>query len=195
MPKLEYSSLFVVSVIVSAAGGLALGGLTHGPAEPQNSALKWSNEITVYKNGDKIDRFHNTLTDQGKQYIAGKLFNATPSAAKHTSNNFTYISLGNGTDVTSGDSILDSEITCCGLSRAKASSVSYDENNGVYTLKNQFTADLGSGDPSSIKVNTTGLNFESGNTNTLVSGGSFTSATLKEGDKITVTHEITISGQ
>lgn len=49
---------------------------------------------------------------------------------------------------------------------------------------------------SSIKVNTTGLNYKPGSeTNSLVSGGDFTSARLNDGDKITVTHEITISGQ
>jgi hypothetical protein len=180
-----------LSLMIAIGIGLSAASLDASETSP-SSGLEWENEITIEKNGDRLDRIHNLLTDQGKKYIAGKLFNTSTTNALHTSSNFTYISLGNGSDVQADDVRLDSELTQFGLSRAEATGIN-SGSVGTYTLKKKFTANLGTGDPSSLKVNTTGLNFgESGDK--LISGGAFTSATLKDGDQITVTHEITISG-
>lgn len=159
--------------------------------EQANDSVSWQNEITVEKNDRVIDQFYNELTNQGKVYIAGKLFGNTSSNANSTNQNFTYISVGNGAAVSPTDSILDEEFTSYNLSRSQASSVT-SSTVGTYTLEKQFTADLSSG-PNDITVNTTGLNYNvSGNS--LISGGNFTEATLTDGDQLTVTHEITISG-
>lgn len=188
----DKAPFLAISLMIAAGVGFSAGNLGNS-GNSMDSGLEWSNQITVEKNGEQIDQFHNMLTDQGKQYIAGKLFNTSASDALYTSNNFTYISLGNGSDVQSGDVKLDSEISDFGLSRSKASTVSSTAVD-TYKLEKKFTADLSqSGDPSSIKVNTTGLNFGASG-DKLVSGGAFTSANLKDGDQITVTHEIEISG-
>lgn len=190
--KVNTTPVLAFSLVIAASVGFSAGNLGNS-ANSMDSGLEWDNTITVQKNGEQIDQFHNTLAKQGKKYIAGKLFNNTASNALYTSNNFTYISLGNGTDVVSSDTILDSEISKFSLSRAKASTIG-SSGVGTYTLEKTFTADLSqTGDPSSIKVNTTGLNYGlSGNK--LISGGNFTSANLKGGDQLTVTHKITISG-
>ncbi len=183
--------VLALTLVIAAGVGFSAGNLGNS-GNGMDSGVEWSNQITVEKNGEQIDQFHNKLTDQGKQYIGGKLFNTSAPDALHTSNNFTYISLGNGSDVGSEDVKLDSEISDFGLSRSKASTV---DSDGVdtYILEKKFTASLGNSDPSSIKVNTTGLNFGATG-DKLISGGSFDFANLKDGDQITVTHEITISG-
>jgi len=188
----DKAPFLAVSLMIAAGVGFSAGNLGSS-GNGMDSGLEWKNQITVEKNGEQIDQFHNMLTDQGKQYIAGKLFNTSASDALYTSNNFTYISLGNGKDVGADNVTLDSEISDYGLSRAKASSVSSTAVD-TYKIEKKFTADLGqSGDPSSVKVNTTGLNFGASG-DKLVSGDAFKSANLKDGDQITVTHEITISG-
>lgn len=188
----KQTSLLAFSLVIAAGVGFSAGNL--GPSgNSMDSGLEWENQITVEKNGEQVDQFYNELTDQGKQYIAGKLFNNSASDALYTSNNFTYISLGNGADVAAEDEILDSEISDYGLSRAEASGVSSDAVD-TYEIEKTFTADLSQdGDPSDVKVNTTGLNYGSSG-DKLISGGAFTSATLKDGDEITVTHTVTISG-
>lgn len=193
------SSLVAFSLVIAAGVGFSVGNL--GPSgNSMDSGLEWDNQITVYKNGEKIDQFHNTLTNQGKKHIAGKLFNTSANNAEYTSNNFTYIALGNGSDVAAGDTQLDKEITDYGLSDAKASSIDFTGDTSgsdettysfKYSLEKSFTANQGGGAPS-IKVNTTGLKYGD-SANTLISGGTFSSANLNDGDQITVTHEITIS--
>ena len=182
-------SFFLSLALVAAVGAGFTAGNLGNSGDSMDSGLEWQNQITIEKNSEQVDRFYNTLTDQGKKYIAGKLFNSSANNALHTSNNFTYIALGNGSDVETEHSVLKSEIKDYGLSRAKAATIS-SGSLGTYKLEKKFTADLSSG-PDNIIINTTGLNYESTG-ETLISGGNFTSATLKDGDEITVTHEITI---
>ena len=191
-------------------------------SEPSSSVLSWDNEITVYKNGDQVDQIHNTLTEQGRQVIAGKLFNDTSSTAdasaggefKYVGNqNVTFIALANATNPTQtgdlsffdgvepGDTALDTEIgravatDAFNLSRNTTTQISSQTAAGVsYQLEKSYTySGNGFSDtPPAIRVNGTGLYFD-GSTDSLVSGGGFTGATLKPGDTITVTHDITIS--
>ena len=190
-------------------------------SEPSSSVLSWDNEITVYKNGDQVDQIHNTLTDQGRQVIAGKLFNDTSSTAeppggefKYVGNqNVTFIALANATNpsqtgdasffdgVEPGDTVLDTEIgrsvalKAFNLSRNTTTQISSQTAAGVsYQLEKSYTYSGNgfAGTPPAIRVNGTGLYFD-GEDQSLVSGGGFTGATLKPGDTITVTHDITIS--
>lgn len=204
-----------LSIAVVAAGA----GMTMAPSgnSAQDSALEWDNTITVEKNGVQIARFHNNLTDQGKNYIAGELFGGGVNDAKTSSNNFSYISVGVAyqenmiNDSSSEPSkFVPNEYTEYNLTRKKADEKSY--SGSTYTLKANFQANLtdeytlDSGDnPQDVTVNVTGLNYgnhsrtgdplsNSHENATLVSGGAFNSpATLSDGDKLTVTHEITIS--
>ncbi|MFB6158495.1 MAG: hypothetical protein ABEJ95_02425 [Candidatus Nanohalobium sp.] len=194
--EVNHAPVLALTLVIAAGVGFSAGNLGNS-GNGMDSGLEWSNQITIYKNGEQIDQFHNTLTNQGEDYIAGKLFNETANT-KNTTKNFAWIALGNGTGVNPSFTQLgggSGEIHTANLSRALADTYSY--SNPAYTLKKTFTANLGSGNPSSIKVNTTGLYFASYSTDqtSLISGGNFTSATLKDGDKITVTQKITIRGK
>lgn len=178
------SSFAILGVLLALVG-------TGGLPSDNRQGLSWTNQITVEKNGDKVDTIYNELTDQGKVYIAGKLFGNASSNANFTAKNFTYISVGDGSTVAAGDTRLDDEYTNYNLSRSQAASVT-SSAIGTYTLQKQFVVDLSSG-PSELTVNTTGLNYDSSG-DTLISGGNFTEATLTDGDKLTVSHEVTISG-
>lgn len=151
------------------------------------SSVQWKNEITVEKNGQEIAEFTNTLTDQGKNYIRSQLSDVGTDPGNESAN-ITYISVGNGSTVQTGDTVLDKEVTCCGLERTSGSVTTFSA--GEFQVKNTFTASADVG-----TVNTTGLNYDGSNgANTLVSGGSFSAdANLLTDDQLTVTHNITIS--
>lgn len=197
LKRINQRPVLVIAVAVAAGVGFSAGNLG-GSNNGMDSGLEWSNQITVEKNGERIDQFHNELTEQGKNYIAGELFGDGPTDAEKSSNLFEYISLGNTTDggVQPSEDVLDNEYTDYNLTRRKASTKEYNSNTDTYTLEKKFLANLSdTDDPSEIDVNMTGLNYNNTNAaNTLISGGNFTTATLTSGDKLTVTHKITISG-
>jgi hypothetical protein len=200
--KPEFAAVLFAAVTIAAAP-TAMQSFQNGLSE-DTSSLKWDNEITVYKNGDQVDQIHNTLTDQGKKVIAGLLFDDTLESGSdvipqnHT-RNITFIALANGTGpkdaftgVEENDKSLDNEIdrdapfSSFNLSRNESGSITTNPP-GTYKLKKSFTSNTAK----HIVVNGTGLYFNSTGPS-LVSGGAFTGATLKQGDTITVTHEITI---
>lgn len=206
----EYLALFSVAVIVAGVG------ITTAPSgnSPQDSDLEWDNTITIEKNGVQIAQFHNNLTDQGKNYIAGELFGDGPTDAKTSTNNFEFISLGvaySEENVIIGNTEhVPNEYVQYNLTRKKANTKSY--SSGTYTLEKEFTANFSSehnyidsapAEGEKVPINVTGLNYGNNDpgtprvsgdaeNQTLVSGGTFNSAGLMDGDKLTVTHEITI---
>lgn len=183
----NYMALFAASALVFS-GAVAVSGdvLESSLSSESGDDLQWRNEITVEKNGEEVAQFTNTLTDQGKNWIRSQI--STKDDIGSDSDELQYISVGNGSTVESGDTVLDKEIQCCGLERTSGSLTTYSA--GEFAVENTFTAtaDVGT-------VNTTGLN--SGGTNggnTLVSGGAFSAdANLLTDDQLTVTHNITIS--
>lgn len=195
LEEVNQAPVLALTLVIAVGVGFSAGNLGDS-GNGMDSGLEWKNQITVEKNGEQIDQFYNTLTTQGENYIGEKLFRSTDSQTNYTSNNFTYISLGNQSDVAKDDQKLDGEIDDFNLSRSKASSITKTDS-GEYKLEKKFIANLtvegnNPDPPPSIKVNTTGLNFgESGDK--LISGGKFSEAKLTDGDKITVTHEITVS--
>jgi hypothetical protein len=194
--EVNQTPVLALTLVIAAGVAFSAGNLGNS-GNSMDSGLEWSNQITIEKNGQQIDQFHNKLTDQGKNYIAGELFGTAPTDAKESFNYFDYISLGYTTDggVQPGDDVLDNEYTDYNLSRRQASTKTFNNSDAdTYTLKKKFKADLSPG-PEEIDVNMTGLNYEStAGSDTLISGGNFTTATLTDGDKLTVTHEVTISG-
>lgn len=192
--KVNQTPVIALTLVIAAGVGFSAGNLGSS-GNSMDSGLEWSNQITIEKNGEQVDQFHNALTNQGRNYIAGKLFNVTANTgdATETTNNFAWIAVGNGTGVEPSFKQLGDgpgEINSANLSRSLADTYSY--SSPTYTLEKKFTTELSSGN---ITVNTTGLYFDSygSDQNSLISGGNFTEATLKDGDKLTVTHEITIS--
>lgn len=174
--------LLASAVAVVATAGIGGGGEAH------EEGLQWENTITIHHNGELVEQFHNTLADQGKNFIRDKIVtldNTTGTASNETLN-ATWISLGNGTTVAAGDTILNKEITSAGLERDNGAVTTFAA--GEFQVQHQFTAtsDIG-------VVNTTGLNWNSTGPS-LISGGQFsTDANILNGDSLTVTHNITIS--
>ncbi|MDY6788369.1 MAG: hypothetical protein SVV03_00230 [Candidatus Nanohaloarchaea archaeon] len=188
---ISMSLIFVVAVALAFSLGLQKG---KSSAESDNDdIIEWENEITVAheRNGEVINKFtfENTLTDQGKEFIRDKIsaLNASGhNVAGRPERNISFISLGNGSTVSAGDTQLDKEITVGGLSRSQGSTTAYGSRN--FSVQNQFTAtsDIGT-------VNTTALNWNSSGSS-LVSGGAFgTEANILDGDQITVTHNVSLS--
>jgi hypothetical protein len=210
------ASALVAAATVLAAP-MAVQSLQMQPGG-SSAALEWQNQITVEKNGEQVDQIYNTLTDRGRRAIAGKLFDDTSTTTTEASggefnyvgnSNFTFIALANATSssgafdgVKEANTTLDNEIGASAppnpynLSRNSTLDISFSDSPASYKLKKSFTYNgsaFDDGDEPKIKVNGTGLYFNSSGPS-LVSGGDFTGATLKPGDTITVTHDIEISG-
>jgi len=189
--KAGITAALMIAVSAFLAGVAFANDITNvaGPDSAHGDDVTWVNWITVEKNGKEIARFHNTLTDQGQDFIRDKIVgqdNSTGTAV--TTKNASYISLGNGTTVNTGDTILDSEIDTGGLKRDVGQVTVFGNSPGEFKVVADFTAtkDIG-------VVNTTGLNWNSTGPS-LVSGGSFnTEANILTDDSLTVTHNITIS--
>lgn len=155
--------------------------------------MEWVNTITVRKNGELIHKSTNILVNQGKDFIAWQISNASTSSTwSHTSSaptqsaNATYIAVGNGSAPVATDDKIEGEFTTDGLSRADGA-VS-DTGTGQYDVQNTFVY---SGS-SAVTVNNTGLYWNQ-NEDSLVSGAAFNNeAVLENGDELTVTHSITI---
>lgn len=190
---MDFSLEMVSSLALVMAIGLSVGYVATTDSgqttATDRAGVDWHNEITIKHNGEEVARFHNTLTDQGKNWIRSQIANVgAGDQIGADSDNATYISLGNGSDVVAGDVVLDSEIQAGGLSRSAGSVTTFGP--GEFQVQNTFTASSDVG-----VVNTTGLNYGSSpGSNTLISGGAFAAeANILNGDSLTVTHNITIS--
>ena len=201
LKRINQTPVLVIAVAVAAGVGFSAGN-TQTPESPSDSGLGWEGKYTVQVNGEVIDRSSNVLTYQGQNQIAGKIFNASapsldPDLDTDTSdNNFAFIGVGNGSAPVAENESLGEEIEGLNLSRNLSDSFSFTVgssggNNATYTLEKTFIANESVED--TINVNTTGLFFNRSGPS-LVSGGSFDTANLGSGDKLTVTHEIKISG-
>ncbi len=188
--RISISLVFVLAVALAFAAGGSLNGEDSVGYKDSDDLLDWENEITIQHNGEVIARFHNVLTTQGKQFIRDKISGANATnhnVAGDAGKNLSFIALGNGSEPSSGDTQLPSEITQggTGLTRTNGGITTY--GGGNFSVDHQFTADADVG-----TVNTTGLNWNSSGSS-LVSGGSFSDANILDGDQITVTHNISIS--
>lgn len=188
MIRREILALTGMMTVLGFAIGIGAPGLQgNSDAVNEQSQLAWQNDIQVERNGEVIAEFENTLTDQGKNWIRSQIAGVSSGDdLTADSVNASYISLGSGKDVASGDTVLDSEISTGGLSRTEGSVTVFGA--GEFQVQNNFAATSNVG-----VVNTTGLNWD-GSGNSLISGGSFgTEANIQDGDTLTVTHNITIS--
>lgn len=186
-PKIAAATLLIVAAF---SVGTISSDKTAQASSDKDDALTWHGayKVQVERDGEVIaeDYEHNTLTTQGQNWIRAQIADVSFTGSNDL-NNATFISLGNGSDVSGGDTVLDKEITTGGLSRASGTPTKFGA--GEFQVQNEFTAssDIGT-------VNTTGLNYASGSGNDLISGGAFSAeATILSGDKLTVTHNITIS--
>lgn len=181
--------------VTMSAGYMANSGDLGTDVMSSQDQAKWHGEYTVKvkRDGEVVyeKQYENTLTDQGQNWIRGQIADVTSGdELSSDTENATFIAVGNGTDVQAGDTVLDKEVQCCGLQRTSGGVTTYGA--GEFSVSNQFTATLG--DSQQVVINTTGLNWEgTQGGNTLISGGSFADANLLDGDKLTVTHNITIS--
>jgi hypothetical protein len=198
LKRINQTPVLVIAVAVAAGVGFSAGN-TQTPESPSDSGLGWEGKYTIQVNGEVIDRSSNVLTYQGQNQIAGKIFNTSGldgDSPPTESSNFAFIGVGNGTEPSFQDDKLNDEIEGLNLSRNLSDSLKFAEGNhtsgdAIYTLKKTFVAN--DSVDGTINVNTTGLFFNRSGPS-LVSGGSFDTANLGSGDKLTVTHEITISG-
>lgn len=187
----EGVAVVAVIALLAFASGAALTGMFGSLALPgtgQEESVEWEGHITVEHNGEIIADFHNTLTTQGQNFIRDKIVGQdnTTGTAGISSLNASWIAVGNGTNVGSGDTILDKEITSGGLARDNGAVTTF--SGGEFKVEHQFdaTSDIG-------VVNTTSLNWNSTGPS-IISGGAFGSeANILSGDSLTVTHNITIS--
>lgn len=186
---MKYTLVAVTIITLATVSVLYVFGPADNPGF--DSDVSWQNEITVEKNSNDLDKTYNKLTEQGKQVIANKLFNNSLNNTAYTRKSFTYISLGQGSAISAEDVRVDEELNQYNLSRKEAGFID-SSSVGTYTLKAKYKADLPN-NTEEVNVNTTGLYYnESGPS--LISGGDFSNASLEDGDRLTVTHRITISG-
>jgi len=84
---------FSLIAMVALGAGLAVYGGDYlddsddsdSVAEVDSDSLQWKNHITVKHNGEVIHEGTNTLTDQGKDFIAGKISEGTTDFQEVTS--------------------------------------------------------------------------------------------------------------
>ena len=204
LKRINQTPVLVIAVAVAAGVGFSAGN-TQTPESPSDSGLSWEGKYTVQVNGEVIDKSSNAFTYQGQNYTAGKLFNISVSdeedgSPPETDNKFAFIGLGNGSEPDLSSTSLDEEIDLAedngNITRGLPDTRTFDggssSGNATYTLEKTFLVNKTQND-NAITVNTTGLHFNRTGPS-LVSGGKFTGADLKDGDKLTVTHKITISG-
>lgn len=130
---------------------------------------------------EKMDCWHNTVTNAGKDHIEYHLGTGMGSGA------FDYLAIGNGSAVAAASTTLDGEKDECGLTRQQGTYVS-DAVNGNWSIQYQWTSSC-----DSKNVNTTAL-FNATSAGTMLAGGTFSSAvTLNNGDKLNVTYHTWVS--
>lgn len=201
---IDISTILVVTFAVAVGVALALtiglagpsADLTDHAAADVSSAshgedvLTWENTITVERNGEVVDTFHNVLTFQGRDFIRDKIsaLNATGDiVASDADKNVSFIAVGNKSAPSESDTVLPGEVVdgSSGLSRAQGSTTAYQAGNFSVEVTFDATEDVG-------VVNTTSLNWNSSGPS-IVSGGAFgTEANILSGDQLTVTHNISI---
>ena len=132
------------------------------------------------------DESSNLIVDIGLQWIEDQLGGDTPSSVSAQ-----YISLScNTTDPAAGWSEIPTEIIADGLERA-AGDYSGGAISGNWTIIKTFTAAAAFTD-----VQLTGLQWEVGPPpdSTLLAANKFTAVSLADGDSLTVTWTLTVSG-
>ncbi len=151
-------------------------------AQTNNIAVKYTSKVCVSVNGELKGCTHNVLTDSGRQMIKNFLRGLTPQTA-----NISVIALGNGSAPTASSTVLDSEITGCGLDNVTA--INNNINNTAWDLSYQWTSTC-----DNIVVNTTAI-FNAtadGIGSTMFAGATITSSTLQNTDKIQVNYTINV---
>jgi len=184
-------ALLSLGLVVSFGAGVALdNGVTEDRTSAQDSS-QWEGVYTVEveRDGEVVyrEKEHNVLTDQGANWIRSQI--SQPNGQGSDTLEAEHISLGNESAPTAGDTVLPGEIQDHGLARTTGSTTHF--GTGEFQVQHTFEASLADGQE--LIVNTTGLNYDAtAGATTLVSGGEFPDANLLDGDRLTVTHNVTI---
>jgi hypothetical protein len=125
---------------------------------------------------------HNVLTTAGKNHIKGVL-----GGAITTNVPILYLALGNGSAPTASDTVLNNEITVCGLARKQGTY--YDLGNGWWEVNTTFTYTC----TGNLIANTTGA-FNQASGGTFFAGGTIQTVTFSaNGDQLRLRHNYTVS--
>lgn len=171
MKKIKNLTILTIAIIVVVAGvGFSSPNLPTSITENP----KYHSMVSVYKNGELIERSHNVLTDEGKEFIEAELGTSPSTNVVDT------MVLGNTTAPVAGDSTHPGEITDCGLS---SGSITWSSaGTGNMTASYEWTSTC------SVIVNTTGLECSACGAGTdYFAGNSFTDANMEPDDKLNVT--------
>lgn len=186
-------AMVALGLAVSFTAGMGLdNGVEPSEVTASQDHTNWKGvyTVTVERDGQVVyeDKESNILTTQGRNWIRSQI--SAGDGKGGDSDEAEYISVGNTSAPGNGDNVLPGEIQNSNLSRAKGSTTVY--GTGEFEVQKEFTADLADGEQ--LVVNTTGLNYGSSpGSDTLISGGAFADANLLDGDKLTITHNVTIN--
>jgi hypothetical protein len=170
-------------VLVLVMTGLFVAPAFLNPAittQEDNSIVKYTGRACIYKNGELIECKHNTVTNQGKDYIKLALGTGVNESI------FT-LALGNSTVPAAASTALGSEWVSCGLDKKNGTYLSNGASNGNWSTYYTWTSTC-----DNAVINTTGL-YKVNTASGLFAGLSFTSTTLQTNDQVMVNYTVSIT--